>query len=548
MRARTLRRAAEREERRAEKNAARVSVSASATAKRVSGVPAAPAELPDDPAVLKRMIAELIAELSHERQNGELLRQEVDALLHRLYGRSSEKLDPAQLALFAALAVEPASEPVRESETPTSQTRRRNHRGRRPLPAHLPRKRIVHELPEAERLCPCCKEPMERIREETSEQLEYEPASVHVIEHVCPVYACPKKCDEAIVTAPRPPQPIDKGLCGPGLLAHVVVSKCGDHLPFHRQEEILGRLGVELSRQTLCGWAAAAAQLASPVYGLVKTWILEGSELGTDDTPVTVLEPGGPGRHTGRVWVYVGDRDHPAIVYDYTPDRSRDGPAAFLGDWKGHLQADAYSGYDGIFAKGTVVELACWMHARRYFREAMGSEPARAAEMLALIAELYRVEAECRDFEPDARGAHRQAHATPVLDRIEGRLEHHRLAVPPRSKIGEAIEYARNQWAALRRYTENGRFEIDNGRSERALRGIAVGRNNWLFAGSDGGGRTAAILFTLIRTAKLHGVDPEAYLRDLFRRLPTLPADRLHKLTPMAWAKDARPAVETPPS
>jgi hypothetical protein len=246
------------------------------------------------------------------------------------------------------------------------------------------------------------------------------------------------------------------------------------------------------------------------------------------------------------MWCWVGDRDHPAIVYDYTPDRSRDGPTTFLGDWKGYLQADAYSGYDRIFAKGNAVELACWMHARRYFHEAIGSDAARAAEILANIAELYRIEAECKTFEPEARRAHRQAHAIPVLDRIETWLERHRFTVPPKSKIGEAIAYARNQWAALRRYTEDGRFEIDNGRSERALRTIAVGRNNWLFAGSDKGGRTAAILYTLIRTAKLHGVDPEAYLRDLFRRLPTLPADRLHELTPMAWADEAKRAAEPP--
>jgi len=309
------------------------------------------------------------------------------------------------------------------------------------------------------------------------------------------------------------------------------------HLPLARQTGIFARHGIELSRSTLCDWVGRAAELAAPVVSEMRRDLLASKVIHTDDTLVPVLDRSREKTRTARLWVYLGDRGHPNTVFDFTPDRSRDGPATFLKGYAGYLQADAYSVYDGIYAGGLVSEVACMAHARRKFYDARESDPARAFTALAFVRQLYQIEARARDLPADQRAAMRQRHAVPVLDGFALWIQRESSRVLPKSPLGEAITYAQLQWQALRRYTEDGDLSIDNNAAERALRAVAVGRKNWIFAGSDEGGRRAAILYSLIASARRHGLDPYAYLRDLFERLPTHPHDRLTELTPAAWAQ-----------
>ncbi len=363
------------------------------------------------------------------------------------------------------------------------------------------------------------------------------PASLVVLEEHCAKYACPKGC--TVRTAVKPMQPIEKGLPGPGLLAHVAVSKYADHLPLHRQTQLFTRQGVTLSRQTLCDWMGRAALLVAPLVTLMQARALQSTALQTDDTPVAVLDPSLPRTKTGRLWTYVGDAEHPYTVYDYTPDRSRAGPDRFLQPFNGYLQADAYAGYDALYRDPTrgVTEVACWAHCRRKVFEARETDLMRAMVLLAYIRLLYEVEREARDLCLDAagRGALRQERSLPILTDIESYLRREQPHVLPKSPIGEAIAYALNNWAALVRYTEAGALEIDNNAAERSLRGVAVGRKNWLFFGSDTGGRTAAILTSLVTTCQRLHVEPFAYLRDVFDRISAHPAHRLAELLPDQW-------------
>lgn len=334
-------------------------------------------------------------------------------------------------------------------------------------------------------------------------------------------------------------QPIEKGLAGPGLLAHVAVNKYADHLPLHRQEQMFSRQGVDLSRQTLCDWMRSCAELVRPLFDLMKQAVLSSKAVQTDDTPVAVLDPALPRTKTGRLWTYVGDKAHPYTVYDYTPDRCRDGPDRFLREFSGYLQADAYSGYDRLYKdqQRQVTEVAYWAHTRRKFFDAQDSDIMRSMVMLAYIRLLYDVEREARDrrLEGLRRLALRREKSVPVLAGIEAYLRREQPQVLPKSPIAEAIGYALGNWEALRRYTEDGDLEIDNNGAERSLRGVAVGRKNWLFFGSDQGGRTAAILTSLITTCKRLDIDPFAYLRDVFERISAHPASRLSELLPDLW-------------
>jgi transposase len=519
--------------------------------------------LPDDLEAAHRLIRELLATLRQQTHLNENLQHQLEQLLRRLYGRKSEKLDPNQLLLFAQEIVEAAGpEPRPELEStpepvpPAPAKPPIKGHGRKPLPASLPRRRVVHDVPPEERLCPDCGLERACFGEEIREQLEYVPASIIIIEHVRPKYAC-EGCEAHVVIAERLPEPIEKGLPGPGLLAHVAVSKYADHLPLYRQEGIFKRSGVELSRSTMCDWMAAAADLLAPIVKAMLKRVLMSDVVQTDDTPVKVQDHDGKGIKTGRLWVHIGDHSNRFTVYDYTPDHTAAGPGRIFKGYKGYLQADACSVYDALFADGTIIEVGCWMHARRKFYEARTSDPTRSHVMLAWIAGLYEVE-------DDAKGARKKrpewndatwhayrydlrlARSKPILDAILTWLEGERGKVLPKSPLGEAIGYALNHWAALIRPLEAGFLEIDNGESERAIKPVAIGRRNWLFAGSDNGGKTAAVLMSLCTTCKGLGIDPQAYLRDLLDRISTHPAKRITELLPDRWqelrrAGDAEP-------
>jgi len=482
------------------------------------------------------VVAQFTDTVASQQRTIAAMEHRLSQLLRRQFGPKQERVDPDQLLLFTGEELEQVLEEIAADNAKTPKQRRTSH-GRQQLPAHLPREQQVHELSETERACPCCGEQRQEIGSEMSEQLEVIPAQVKVIEHIRKKYAC-RQCEEHVVIAEKPPQPIEKGLPGPGLLAHTVLSKYGDHLPLYRQEDILSRSGVTIRRSTLCDWMASAAELARPLWQLMKQRVLTSKVIHTDDTTVKMLAPGKT--KTCRFWVYLGDAQQPYSVFDFTESRSRDGPARFLDGFSGYLQADAYGGYDGLFAGGDVMEVACWAHCRRYWWEAKATNSRRAHEALSYIGQLYALEETYREANVtgDALRGARQSRANPILDEMEAWLETEYSAVLPKSPIGKAFTYTRNQWQALRRYTDDGVLAIDNNASERTVKIAAIGRKNWLFVGSKTGGDRAAILFSLIASCKANQVEPQAYLQRLFQALAQRRCrsdDELSGLLPDRW-------------
>src|SRR5262245_42337815 len=494
--------------------------------------------LPNDLALCHTMILELLQALNKEQCEREGLQQRLDQLLRRLYGPKAERFDPHQPWLLpelantdtnGATAVAPTL--LTDTDAPTPAKPKRAGHGRKPLPAGLPRRRIEHPLSEAQRVCPCCGEVCRKFGEEIREQLDYQPASLFVNQHVRFKYACPT-CHDHVVAAPVPVAVIDKGLPGPGLLAQIAASKYADHLPLHRLERILGRHGIELSRSTMCAWMAHVAEMFRPVVDLMADQVRLSKMLKTDATKMPYLDPeNAPGRSlSGQMWVYYGDRDHPFDVFDFCRDHSAAGIDAFLQDksYRGYLNADAHNLYDHLFT-GDISELGCMVHCRRHFFEAKDSDPVRAHLVMAYISQLYDVETEAKKIvaaqklegaESDAvRFRLRQEKSLPIVTAICHWLEQEQPKVLPKSPIGQAIAYALRHWQALTRYLGDGFLDIDNNLAELALRHIAIGRKNWLFAGSSAGAETAAILFSVTSTCQRHGIDAFAYMCDLLERL-----------------------------
>jgi transposase len=508
-------------------------------------------------AELQLRTAQLVAALNESTQTVEQQRELLDKLTHELalmkrwmFGSRRERFgadDPRQKSLFEVGEQPGADLEAAESEDESSEDecgelrkkkKRRGH-GRRPLPQFLPRKRVEHVVDGAELGCPDCGTRREKISEIVTEQLEYIPASLFVVEHVQITYACPP-CQEHVITADKPPQPIEKGIPGPGLLAHIVAAKYARHMPLYRQEEDLARYGVLIRRSTLAGWMAGAAECLLPLYELMKRRVLASDVLGTDDTPVKVLDPELDHTRTGRFWAYIGDDRHPDVVYDYTRNHKRDGPETFLKDYAGVLQADAFSGYDAIYygSNGKIVEAACCAHARRKFYEARETSPEAAHQALAFFGRLYAVEHDAQTFSPEARRALRQEKSAPILNEQQAWLNETLPKLRPKSPIAGAIKYCLKNWDALCRFTSDGNIPIDNNRTERTLRAQAIGRKNWMFLGSDNGGRTAAVLYSFVASAKRHHLDSEAYLADVLGRLPAITTPlALRDMLPERWAK-----------
>jgi transposase len=391
----------------------------------------------------------------------------------------------------------------------------------------------VHDLAEKEKHCSACQQDLRPIGEESSERYEYIPAQLTVIEDICKKYAC--AC--TVKTATKPSQPIEKSTAGASLLAQVIVAKTADHLPLHRQEKIFERHGVDISRKTMGGWLAQCADLLKPLYGSMKEVLFQSKVIGTDDTSVKVLDVKLPFARTGRIWPYYGDPDHPVILYDYTATRERAGPEEFLKGYRGYLQADAYGGYDAFFkdpARG-LIEVGCWAHARRYFHKALESDQARMGPVLLLIAQLYRVEKEARPLTAEDRLRLRQLQSQPILEKLHNYLSEIQTEVLPKSPEGRAVRYTLKNWTALIRYCEDGDLQIDNNATERAIRGVAVGRNNWMFFGSDEGGKTAAVLRSFVASCQRVGIDPFVWLKDILSRIADHPITRIAELLPHNW-------------
>ena len=504
----------------------------------------------------------LIAELSEAVDK---LRGELEWCKRQLFGRKSERYeDPNQSKLFdtSASTVQDAAG-ADESVTVPVAPHERHFRGRgkrQPIPDHLRRERIVHDLPEDQRIDPATGEPLlTKIGEEVSEKLAFRPGEVYVERHVRIKYRRREEnlnapeSESEVVIAPPSEAGLAKSIAAPSLLAEIAVRKYADHLPLDRLVKIFGRHGVELSKASMCRWMQAIGELAAPLLALMKRRMLEHSVIiGHDDTPVRQQEPGSGRCRTCRFWTamgQVGTAGH-YVLFDYTQNRSRAGPEQWFRDLHdqplfvaGELQCDAYAGYGSGGQGGLLdpqgpwrmVHVGCWAHARRKFHDARLNAPGPACEALAMIRRLYTIEAKIKDASDDDRCEVRQAQAKPKVDAFFNWCADQQATTLPRSAIGEALTYALNQQTSLRRYLDAGHRPIDNNATERSLRGLAIGRKNWLFAGSEAGGHAAARLFSLIASAHLHGIEPLAYLHDLIRRLPATPISQIDQFLPDRW-------------
>lgn len=491
-------------------------------------------------------IAGLRAELDERAQQITRLQAQLAKLRRMQFGRSSERVDRAihqtELALEDLEEQQAADADLvsraAASEADTAATKP----SRRPLPEHLPRDVVSHTVGCT---CPGCGGRMQQIGETSTEVLDYRPGTFRVIRHVRPKYVC-RSC-ETITQAPAPSLPIRRGRPTAGLLAHVLVAKYCDHLPLYRQSEIYARSGVELERSTLADWVGQSTNLLRPLIDALQRHVMAGERLHADDTPVPVLAPGTGKTRTGRLWAYVRDERPyasniaPAVRYHYSADRRGVHPRGHLARFRGVLQADGYSGFDDLYDGERVYEAACWAHVRRKFYDIDAAQQSPLArEALDRIGALYDIERQINGKPPDLRRTVRQAEARPLIEALHRWFSTTLQRVSGRSDIAGAIRYAMTRWQALTRYLDDGTVAIDNNAAERSIRPLALGRKNWLFAGSDSGGERAAATYSLIETAKLNGWDPEAYLRHVLECIADHPVNRVAELLPWNIDQESR--------
>ena len=510
-------------------------------------------DLPNDIESLQRLLIEARAAL--DAAEARLLSRQVEiqalklqiAQLRRMkFGRSSERLDEqiGQLELkLEELETQEATLPI----PPALDSPPHAKPVRRPLPEHLPRVKVTHE-PASTCTCAQCGGALRLLGEDVCEMLEYIPEHWKVLRHVRPKYSC-ADC-QTIMQAAAPSRPIERGLAGPGLLAHVLVSKYCDHLPLYRQSQIYAREGVEIDRSTLADWVGGTSALMQPLLDALGEYVLAGEKLHADDTPVPVLAPGTGKTKTARLWTYVrddrpaGSTDPPAVYFRYSPDRKGKHPSEHLRDYRGILQADGYAGFNGLYdrADHPLTEAACWAHARRKFYEIYESIHSPIAhEALQRIGAFYEIEGQIRGRPPEERRRVREDKTAPLLADFHRWLLATVRQLSKKSELSGAIHYALARWDALCRFCHDGRIEIDNNAAERSIRAVALGRKNYLFAGADCGGERAAAIYSLVGTAKLNGLDPEAYLRFVLERIADYPINRVNELLPWSVQNELVP-------
>jgi len=500
------------------------------------------AQLPDDASLLKQHLRASASEVQRLKLMVDKLTLQLARRLRSQFGASSERFDDPQASLIEAAVLDELSQLKRSAPAANAGQLDRS------LPDHLAREQQVirpeattaqHDAQGQACGCTSCGARLRPLGADVSHHLEYVPGRFKVIRTVRPKLAC-TKC-ETIFQAAAPSRPIPRGVAGAGLLAHVMVSKFCDHIPLHRQSRIYARDGVNIDRGTMAGWVAQVHALLDPLVAALGRYVLQAPKVHADDTPVKVLAPGEGKTRTGRLWVYVRDdrpaasTDAPAAWYRYTPDRKGEHPREHLGRFSGILQADAYGGWNGLYDSGRVTEAACWAHARRPWWDLYQEhrdEHGLAAQALRRIRALYTIEAEVRGQPPPIRQQHRPARAGQLLSEFHQWLNGVLPKVSTKSDLARAARYSLVRWKALTRYVDDGRIEIDNSAAERALRGVALGRNNYLFMGSNDGGERAASLYSLVETAKLNALDPEPYLREVLQRIAQHPINRIEELLP----------------
>ena len=492
-------------------------------------------------------IEALTKKLQSSEQKISMLQHQVEQLLRRVYGRRSERLDPNQLMLDPLMlqAVEQSlSRPPIDLPAPALEPKPkrpkvvdRKHPGRIPIPEHLERVEIILDIPEEKKVSPETGEPLKKIGWEVSEKLEYRPGKLIVNVYKRPKYASSDSAsDLGVITAPMPDHPIEKCKADIGLLSYIIVSKFADHLPLYRQDGIFEREGVDIPRATQTNWVLQTYDAILPLGEALKRAVLDSDVIFTDDSIIPLQVKGTGKVKKARLWVYVrGGSGPPLTVFDFSHDRSKQRPLDFLDGYRGYVHADAYGGYDELFRKDGIIEVGCWAHTRRKFDESTSSRPREATEILARIAKIYKVEAGCSEMGDADRHAYREQHSRPVLDAIYQRLTEIQMNSLPSEPLRKAVDYALNQKHALYRYLEDARLRPDNNMAENAIRPLALGRKNWIFAASDRGARATALYLGLIQSCKACGVNPWEYFNDMLRRVMCHPVKRLRELLPDQW-------------
>lgn len=468
---------------------------------------------------LKQQVALQHAQLEQQQSRIRALEELLAALKQRQFGASSEKISADQLALFNEADQEPI-DIAQTDETISVPAHQRRATKRISIPAELPREDIIHDLPAEQKICPHDGAPLKQMGFESHEQLDIIPAQIKVLRHLRLKYACPC-CEQHIITAPKPAQPIEKSIASPGLLSFVATQKYVDALPLYRQTEIFSRIGIELDRTTLANWMMGCGQLIQPLINLIHDNMLEQHTLHMDETRVQVLnEPGKTAQSQSYMWLLRATQQ-PAVLFHYAPTRSGDIPQHLLGEFSGALMVDGYEGYSEVCTQNHITRLGCWAHARRKFMEVqIKNKTGKAGQALAWIQQLYRIEHTIKTLSTEEKLTLRQQQAQPIIDKIKTWLEKNIMQVPPQTALGKALHYLHNQWPRLIRYLEHGDYPIDNNPAENAIRPFVIGRKNWLFSASQQGASASANLYSLIETAKANGLEPYAYLKKVFGELP----------------------------